>query len=78
LQKARGMRDTNFAEEQVARIDKEVDKVFPEFRKVFNASTADERKNFLKTLDDALFTDDLTKPLNPNIVKILKKLLLKD
>ena len=24
------MRDTNFAEEQVYRIDKEVDKVFPE------------------------------------------------
>ena len=73
LQKARGMRDTNFAEEQVARIDKEVDKVFPEFRKVFNASTADERKNFLKILDDALFVDDLTKPLNPNIVKDIKK-----
>ena len=73
LQKARGMRDTNFAEEQVARIDKEVDKVFPEFRKVFNASTADERKNFLKILDNALFVDDLTKPLNPNIVKDIKK-----
>ena len=73
LQKARGMRDTNFAEEQVAIIDKEVDKVFPEFRKVFNASTADERKNFLKILDDALFVDDLTKPLNPNIVKNIKK-----
>ena len=68
-QKARGMRDTNFAEEQVARIDREVDKVFPEFRKVFNASTADERKNFLKILDDALFTGDLTKPVNPNLLQ---------
>ena len=29
------MRDVNFAEEKVARIDQEVDKVFPEFRKVF-------------------------------------------
>ena len=77
LQKARGMRDTNFAEEQVAIIDKEVDKVFPEFRKVFNASTADERKNFLKILDDALFVDDLTKPLNPNIVKDIKKTVTK-
>ena len=63
------MRDTNFAEEQVARIDREVDKVFPEFRKVFNASTADERKNFLKILDDALFTGDLTKPVNPNLLQ---------
>ena len=69
LQKGRTMRDTNFAEEQVARIDKEVDKVFPEFRKVFNASTSEERKNFLKTLDDALFTGDLTKPVDPNLLK---------
>ena len=69
LQKGRSMRDTNFAEEQVARIDKEVDKVFPEFRKVFNASTSEERKSFLKTLDDALFTGDLTKPVDPNLLK---------
>ena len=39
------MRDTNFAEEQVARIDKQVDKVFPEFRKFFNASSVEENKN---------------------------------
>ena len=37
-QKAREMRDVNFAEEKVARIDQEVDKVFPEFRKVFNST----------------------------------------
>ena len=73
LQKGRGMRDTNFAEEQVARIDKEVDKVFPEFRKVFNASTAEERKSFLKTLDDALFTGDLTKPVDRNIIQKIKR-----
>ena len=73
LQKGRTMRDTNFAEEQVARIDKEVDKVFPEFRKVFNASTAEERKSFLKTLDDALFTGDLTKPVDRNIIQKIKR-----
>tara|TARA_R100000654_G_scaffold61627_1_gene88562 strand:- start:1518 stop:5513 length:3996 start_codon:yes stop_codon:yes gene_type:complete len=73
LQKGRGMRDTNFAEEQVARIDKEVDKVFPEFRKVFNASTAEERKSFLKILDDALFTGDLTKPVDRNIIQKVKR-----
>ena len=37
------------------------DKVFPEFRKVFNASSVKERKNFLQTLDDTLFTGDLNK-----------------
>ena len=40
------MRDTNFSSEMVARIDQEVDKVFPEFRKFFNASKVEERKDF--------------------------------
>ena len=66
-QKQRGMRDTNFAEEQVARIDKEVDKVFPEFRKVFNAAKVEERKGLLKDLDDLLFTGDLRKPLDKRL-----------
>jgi len=61
VQAGRGMRDTNFSEEMVARIDKEVDKVFPEFRKFFNASSVEERKQFLKGLDDLLFEGDLTK-----------------
>ena len=68
-QQARGMRDTNFSEEQVARIDKEIDKVFPEFRKFFNASAVEERKSFLKLLDDTLFEGDLTKPLDSNLKK---------
>jgi hypothetical protein len=42
------MRDTNFSEEMVARIDKDVNKIFPEFKKFFNASSVEERKNFLK------------------------------
>jgi hypothetical protein len=78
-QKARGMRDTNFSEEQVARIDKEVDKVFPEFRKFFNSSVSEERKNFLKLLDDTLFEGDLTKPLDSKlttqVVKTINKRL---
>ena len=76
-QQARKMRDTNFAEEQVARIDKEVDKVFPEFRKVFNASSVKERKNFLKLLDDALFEGDLTKAVDPNIIKLVRETINK-
>ena len=66
-QKGRGMRDTNFSEEMVSRIDKEVDKVYPEFRKFFNASTVDERKNFLKLLDEALFEGDLTKGIDSKV-----------
>ena len=56
-QKARLMRDTNFAEEKVALIDREIDKVFPEYRKFFNASSNKERKQFLKLLDDTLLKE---------------------
>lgn len=66
-QKARQMRDTNFSEEMVARIDTEVDKVFPEFRKFFNASSVAERKEFLKVLDNTLFEGDLTAPIDSNL-----------
>ena len=68
------MRDTNFAEEQVARIDRQVDKVFPEFRKFFNASSVEERKQFLTLLDDALFKGDLNKvKLDPTLEKQIKE-----
>jgi len=76
-QQARQMRDTNFSEEMVARIDKDVDKVFPEFRKFFNASTVDERKEFLKRLDNLLFEGDLTAPLDSNLASQLTKIVVK-
>ena len=44
------MRDTNFAEEQVARIDKEIDKVFPEFKTFLINLLGKERKQFLELL----------------------------
>ena len=69
------MRDTNFSEEQVARIDKEVDKVYPEFRKFFNASKVQERKDFLKLLDDALFEGDLKSKLDPKITNDIIKVV---
>ena len=72
-QKGREMRDTNFASEQVARIDREVDNVFPEFRKLFNANTVNERKDFLKLLDDTLFEGDLTKPLSTKLTTNIAK-----
>ena len=76
-QKARQMRDTNFSEEMVARIDTEVDKVFPEFRKFFNASSVEERKSFLKLLDNALFEGDLKAGLDSNLTKQIQKTVTK-
>jgi hypothetical protein len=76
-QKARQMRDTNFSEEMVARIDKEVNKIFPEFKKFFNASSVEERKNFLKLLDDTLFEGDLRAPLDFNLSNQIEKTIVK-
>jgi len=67
VKEARQMRDTNFSGEMVARIDKQVDSIFPQFRKFFNASTVKERETFLQKLDDLLFEGDLTKPLDKNL-----------
>jgi hypothetical protein len=77
VQKGREMRDTNFSSEMVARIDQEVDKVFPEFRKFFNASKVEERKDFLKKLDDVLFEGDLTKPLDKELSKDIANTAIK-
>jgi hypothetical protein len=75
-QKARQMRDTNFSEEMVSRIDKEVDKIFPDFRKVFNASSIEERKAFLKILDDILFEGDLNAPLDSGLSNMIEKTVI--
>ena len=77
MQNARQMRDTNFSEEMVSRLDTEIDNVFPEFRKFFNASSVEERKQFLKGLDDLLFEGDLTKPLDKNLQKQVLKTVTK-
>ena len=76
-QKQRGMRDTNFAAEQVSRIDTEIDKVFPEFRKFFNAAKVEERKDLLNKLDNLLFEGDLTKPLDKTLTKEITSIINK-
>jgi hypothetical protein len=76
-QKARQMRDTNFSEEMVARIDTEVDKIFPEFRKFFNASSCCRKKRILKVLDNTLFEGDLTAPIDSNLRNQLTKIITK-
>ena len=53
------MADTNFAREQVRRIDQEVDKMFPSVKTFLNKTTDDERGKFLKELNELLFSGDL-------------------
>ena len=65
LEKGREMADTNFAMEQVKRIDREVDKIFPSVKTFLDSNTEDSRALFLKDLDEAMFAGDLRKPI-PN------------
>ena len=58
------MVDTNFAMEQVGRIDKEVNKIFPETRKILFAANTAERKQLYKEMNDLLFEGDLVKGLD--------------
>ncbi len=73
----RKMADLNFSMEQVKRIDKEVDAIFPETKKFFFQANRKERKEFLKVLDETLFSGPLTKGLDENlrmkIVDIMSK-----
>ncbi len=72
---ARKMADTNFSMEQVARIDKEVNKFFPATKGFFDKASNPERKKFLQDLDELLFAGDLNKGLNKELSdKVLKSM----
>ncbi len=58
------MVDTSFAMEQVGRIDKEVNKIFPETRNILFAANTAERKQLYKEMNDLLFEGDLMKGLD--------------
>jgi len=60
--------DTHLAMEQVARIDKEINKIFPETNKFFNAASETEKNGFLKTLDDALYSGKVNEKLDQGII----------
>jgi hypothetical protein len=60
--------DQHLAMEQVARIDKEVNKLFPDTNKFFNAASDTEKKGFLKTLDEALYSGKIDEKIDQNIV----------
>jgi len=55
------MADTNFAMENVKRIDREVNKMFPTVKNFLNKTVDDERGAFLKEINDLLFSGDLKK-----------------
>ena len=69
--------DSNLAMEQVTRIDKEVNTIFPETNKFFNAASNEEKNKFLAQLDNSLFSGDLKKPLDPEVVQSIADTMAK-
>jgi hypothetical protein len=69
----RTMADTNFAMEQVKRIDQEVDKMFPEVKSFLNKTTEDTRGQFLKEVNDLMFAGDLKKEMPQDAIKAFSK-----
>jgi len=67
------MADTNFAMEQVKRIDQEVDRMFPEVKSFLNKTTEDNRGQFLKQINDLMFEGDLKKELPKEAVDAFTK-----
>ena len=71
-EQASRMVDTNFAKEQVGRIDKEISKIFPETKNFFLSANKQERKDFLKILNDGLFSGNLNKGIDEtSLLKIV-------
>jgi hypothetical protein len=71
------MKDTNMAMEQVTRIDKEVNKMFPDTNKFLRAGSDTEKKEFYSFLDQKLFSGDIKKPLEPDVVKDIAETMAK-
>ena len=60
-EKGRQMADTNFAMEQVKRIDKEVNQMFPTLKNFLNKTNEENRGKFFKEINDLMFEGDLKK-----------------
>ena len=78
LEEARKASDSNFAMEQVKRIDKEVGKMFPTIKTFFNKTLREDQKKaqeiFYKDLKELMFEGDLSKKIgNTDIAKKLQK-----
>tara|TARA_X000001382_G_scaffold125105_1_gene110287 strand:- start:431 stop:4255 length:3825 start_codon:yes stop_codon:yes gene_type:complete len=73
----RGMADTNRAMEIVKDIDKNMDKLFPPFKNLFDKSTQKEKNKLLKEVNDAMFAGKLDEPLPINVQDSLISFLRK-
>ena len=78
LEDAKKASDSNFAMEQVKRIDKEVGKMFPTVKTFFNKTLREDQKKaqeiFYKDLKELMFEGDLSKKIgNTTIAKKLQK-----
>ena len=60
--------DVNLAMDQVQRIDKEVNSIFPSTNKILSSSSNPEKKQFLETLDKALFSGKINENVEKEIV----------
>ena len=58
-------KDRNRAKEIVDNITREVDRIFPDMKSMFDKSTAKEKDAFMKGLNSILFEGDLRKSLDP-------------
>jgi hypothetical protein len=72
-EKGRQMADTNFAMEQVKRIDKEVNKMFPTMKTFLNKTTEENRGKFFKEVNDLMFEGDLKKGLPADAINAFTK-----
>ena len=63
-EKGATMADTNRAMELVKNIDRQVDKIFPTVKNVFDKSTTERRAQIFKELNDALFSGNIGQKLS--------------
>ena len=72
-EKGRQMADTNFAMEQVKRIDKEVNQMFPTLKNFLNKTNDENRGKFFKEINDLMFEGDLKKGIPGEAVNAFAK-----
>ena len=67
------MADTNFAMEQVKRIDKEVNQMFPTLKNFLNKTNDENRGKFFKEINDLMFEGDMKKGIPSEAVNAFAK-----
>jgi len=72
-EKGRQMADTNFAMEQVKRIDKEVNQMFPTLKNFLNKTNDENRGKFFKEINDLMFEGDMKKGIPSGAVNAFAK-----